>query len=378
MVDAEEREGAVEGVGPTGAGEIKGVVEVFFEEAVDDIVSGGVKIAGDESGDVGVGGFLLEGGDGVGEFDLAEVSIFGVFLPAFAGEETEVGGGGAEVEIEKDDGTAVVEFGGEELAAIFGHGEFVGKSAPDGDGTLFSDVVAIVAFAIEESFDEVFEEVGLGDFLEEEDIGLEGGEGFGGVDESGAVLGNDPDDGGVKVGGGRGDGEGSFGKSGKRAGFVGEKKEGESPEGGEDEGESGAVEDEGGDGEAEADESPNPDRENGDGGEAGGEAGVEGDRGEVDDEREREESEGDGWPWAGVDHGRGRGFVLGNEAAFEDFEGLGDEGVGWGGGFGGRFFIRFLFGFGGFGGGGFGRGGGSGFAGVLGSIGDELVDGGGG
>jgi hypothetical protein len=177
----------VVGVGPAGSNFVEGIGKIGVEEAIDDVVGGSIEVAGNDGGGSGEGGFLIEDAEGVGKLDLTEAAILAVFLPAIAAKKAEVGGGWLEVDVEKLEIAAVGHLDGEKLAPVFGDFNLIVDAAADDDGAALEVVEAVVAIAVEEFIDELFEVVGVGDFLKKNDVGLEAADGIGGVGLAGTV-----------------------------------------------------------------------------------------------------------------------------------------------------------------------------------------------
>lgn len=77
------------------------------------------------------------------------------------------------------------------MAAEFGDVEIAVKFSSSDDGATFARVVAVVALAVEEGFDDFFDLISVRDFLEENDVRLEVLHGNDGVSIVGAVEGDD-------------------------------------------------------------------------------------------------------------------------------------------------------------------------------------------
>lgn len=294
------------GVGPASADFVEGISEVGVEESVDDVVGGGIEVAGDDGWCAGEGGFLIEDAEGVGELDLAEAAILTVFLPAFAAEKAKVGGSGLEVDVEELEIATIGHLDGEELAPVFGDFDFIVDGAAHDDGTAFCSVITIVAIAIEEVVDELFEVIGVRDFLEKNDVGLEAADGFGGVGAAGAVQGDDTEDFAAEVSLGRAVSEGGDTEAAEGAGFIRDEKNGKGPNEDREEGEPCPEKDEAENAEKKSDGTPDPDGEDGECGKADRETNIEDNREEVQGQGEAKQDHWHGVPWATVNHRGGK------------------------------------------------------------------------
>jgi hypothetical protein len=220
VVDAEEGKRAVVGIGPAGADFVEGVFEFGFKDAVDDIVGRGIEISGDESGESRVGRFLFEDTEGVGELNLPEGAVPAVLTPAIAIKEAEIGSGRLEVDVEELETAPMRHFDSEDLAAVFGNLYLMADGATGDDRTALGSVIAVVADPSEEFVDEMFEVVGVGNFLEEDDVGFEAADGIGGVGAARTIQGDDTEDLASGVSRGRSFGEGVHPQTTERAGLI--------------------------------------------------------------------------------------------------------------------------------------------------------------
>src|SRR6478752_5031339 len=100
MVDPQDRETALEGVAPAGAGGGEGIDEIAGELAVDDVGGGSVEIAAEDRWHVGEIGGPLKDVQGERELLLADDPVVPVVGPRGSPPQAQVGGGGGEVDVD--------------------------------------------------------------------------------------------------------------------------------------------------------------------------------------------------------------------------------------------------------------------------------------
>ncbi len=194
------------------------------------------------------------------------LAVYGVVFARGFVPEAEVGSGGGEVEVEDFDFGFIGELDGDLLVAGVLGSDFTddGEAGDDGVGL---EGAGIGVFS-EELGGEEGDLVGV-DLLEEDDVWVPSFQVFDGVSsgEVCAVDGGDADDLRVLRGGLAGGLDDGVGEVGEGFCLVHGEGERDGPEGGDDEGEGGAEEAEGEDGEDESEAAPEPDGEDGEGGE---------------------------------------------------------------------------------------------------------------
>lgn len=116
---------------------------------------------------------MFEDGQGISEFGLAKSAVVAVLSPAGTFVKFEIGSGGLKVDVEQLEIAAVGEFYSELLAAEFGDVEVTVELSTGDDGATFARVVAVVALAVEEGFDDSLDLISVRDFLQEDDVRLE-------------------------------------------------------------------------------------------------------------------------------------------------------------------------------------------------------------
>ena len=203
-------------------------------------------------------------------------------MPATALPKTKIGGGLLQVDVEEFEMSSRVRLDGDELASVF-RDEEGGFDFPSYDNAAGSSpIVAIVALAIVELVDEVFQNVGVGHFLKENDVRVVVFYCFVGIGAESAIEGDDTEDGAFMVSAGGAFFNGWCGEASQGRRLIGHEENGKSPDAGDEHREARAEEEEGGARGEEADTSPNPNREGCEGSEGGRHSGVENHRDEME------------------------------------------------------------------------------------------------
>ena len=259
MIDAQDRQAALEGISPPGAGGGEGVHEIAGELAVDDVRGRGIEVAAEDRRRVGKFRGLLEHLAGERELFLAEDAVVPVADPGGLAPQLEIGGGGAEVDVHDFHFRVIGEAQRDLLVALVRVPDLA-LDFPAGDEPV-GVVGAVVAAAGVKHIRDLADLMRL-DVLQQDDVRLPGGEVFGGISivEERAVQGDHADDRLPLV---------QLGAAGPRRGFseirqyprlVRADQQGHRPHRGDDERKGRAQEKEGRAGHHQADAAPQPDR----------------------------------------------------------------------------------------------------------------------
>lgn len=84
VVDSQEGECPVIGVGPAGADFIEGIGEFRLEQPINHVIGRCIKVTCNDGGNAGIRGFLFEHAESVRELGLTEVTVVTVLMPALA------------------------------------------------------------------------------------------------------------------------------------------------------------------------------------------------------------------------------------------------------------------------------------------------------